>query len=306
MKGNLKGRMTVQNTNLSELGTMAYEYGYSLESPKNLVIWEAQFGDFYNPAQLMIDQYVMCSEAKWLRQTGLVLLLPHGFDGAGPEHSTCHMERFLQNVNSQAYDTAGGQFDNLTAQNINFQFAQCTTPANYFHILRRQMHRNFRKPLIIAAPKIGLKHPKAVSSIDEFTEATQFKKTLSKDLGDSSHLETVILCSGKVAFDLEANLAKMNLSQGVRIVRLEEIAPFPVSDVRQHLDQLADTSGKVIWVQEESMNQGAFQWAKLHVDRLLEQSPLDAKKMEFVGRQSMHSFCTGAGSEFKAQQAQLW
>lgn len=168
------------------------------------------------------------------------------------------------------------------------------------------MHRNFRKPLIIAAPKIGLKHPKAVSSIDEFTEATQFKKTLSKDLGDSSHLETVILCSGKVAFDLEANLAKMNLSQGVRIVRLEEIAPFPVSDVRQHLDQLADTSGKVIWVQEESMNQGAFQWAKLHVDRLLEQSPLDAKKMEFVGRQSMHSFCTGAGSEFKAQQAQLW
>ena len=120
MKRNGKGRYQCFNTNLSELGTMAYEYGYSMESPKNLVLWEAQFGDFYNPAQLVIDQYLMCSEAKWLRQTGLVLLLPHGFDGAGPEHSTCHMERFLQNVNSQAYDNVSGSFDDLTGQNINF------------------------------------------------------------------------------------------------------------------------------------------------------------------------------------------
>lgn len=120
MREHRKGRMMVHNTNLSELGTMAYEYGYSLENPKNLVLWEAQFGDFYNPAQLVVDQYLMCSEAKWLRQSGLMLLLPHGFDGAGPEHSTCHMERFLQNVNSQAYDTVNGDYQNLTAQNINF------------------------------------------------------------------------------------------------------------------------------------------------------------------------------------------
>jgi len=120
MKNNALGRYQCFNTNLSELGTMAYEYGYSMENPKNLVMWEAQFGDFYNPAQLVIDQYLMCSEAKWLRQTGLVLLLPHGFDGAGPEHSTSHMERFLQNINSQAYDSVSGQFDNLTPQSINF------------------------------------------------------------------------------------------------------------------------------------------------------------------------------------------
>ena len=187
MKEHLKGRLQVFNTNLSELGTMAYEYGYSLESPKNLCIWEAQFGDFYNPAQLIIDQYLMCSEAKWLRQSGLILLLPHGFDGAGPEHSTCHMERFLQNINSQAYDNVHGQFDNLTAQNINYQFAQCTTPANYFHLLRRQMHRNFRKPLVVAAPKIGLKHPKAISDISEFGPETAFKKTLFKDIGDMTN-----------------------------------------------------------------------------------------------------------------------
>jgi len=163
----------VYNTNLCELGSMAYEYGYSLESPKNLCIWEAQFGDFYNPAQLVVDQYLMCSEAKWLRQSGLILLLPHGFDGSGPEHSTCHIERFLQNVNSSAYDP-NGAYDNLTGQNINFQFAQCTMPANYFHLLRRQMHRDYRKPLVMAAPKIGLKHPKAYSPIDDFAEGTKF------------------------------------------------------------------------------------------------------------------------------------
>ena len=167
---------------------MAYEYGYSMENPKNLVLWEAQFGDFYNPAQLVVDQYLMCSEAKWLRQTGLVLLLPHGFDGAGPEHSTCHMERFLQNVNSQAYDTVSGQFDNLNAQNINFQVAQCTTPANYFHILRRQMMRDFRKPLVMAAPKIGLKHPKAISAVSEFAPATRFLPTIAQDFYDTTNI----------------------------------------------------------------------------------------------------------------------
>lgn len=185
---------------------MAYEYGYSLESPKNLCIWEAQFGDFYNPAQLVVDQYLMCSEAKWLRQSGLILLLPHGFDGSGPEHSTCHIERFLQNVNSSAYDP-NGAYDNLTGQNINFQFAQCTMPANYFHLLRRQMHRDYRKPLVMAAPKIGLKHPKAYSPISDFAEGTKFQPTISNSFG-SGPTKKVIFCSGKVAFDIEARLEK--------------------------------------------------------------------------------------------------
>lgn len=187
---------------------MAYEYGYSLENPKNLVMWEAQFGDFYNPAQLIIDQYLMCSEAKWLRQSGLVLLLPHGFDGSGPEHSTSHMERFLQNINSQAYNTLNGSYDNLTGQNINFQVAQCTTPANYFHILRRQMHRNFRKPLILAAPKIGLKHPRAISELEEFATGKSFKPIIVKNFGNESQIRKVVLCSGKIGFDIDANLEK--------------------------------------------------------------------------------------------------
>ena len=143
---------------------MAYQYGYSLESSKNLALWEAQFGDFYNPAQMIVDQYLMCSEAKWMRQSSLTLLLPHGFDGAGPEHSTSHIERFLQNINSNIYT---GLPDDLSHQRINFQVAQPTMPANYYHLLRRQMHRNYRKPLVIAAPKIGLKHPKAISSFED-------------------------------------------------------------------------------------------------------------------------------------------
>lgn len=145
---------------------MGYQYGYSLESPKNLALWEAQFGDFFNPAQLLIDNYLMCSEAKWMRQTGLVLLLPHGFDGSGPEHSTCHIERFLQNTNSNAYDDS--DTSQLDGRRVNFLVAQPTMPANYFHLLRRQMMRDYRKPLIVAAPKIGLKHTKAVSDFDDF------------------------------------------------------------------------------------------------------------------------------------------
>ena len=248
--------MQFYNTNLSELGTMAYEYGYSMENPKNMVLWEAQFGDFYNPAQLVVDQYLMCSEAKWLRQTGLILLLPHGFDGAGPEHSTCHMERFLQNVNSQAYDTVDGQFDNLTGQNINFQVAQCTTPANYFHILRRQMLRNYRKPLVIAAPKIGLKHPKSISMQEEFGPQTRFQPSIARDFnsGDPSQIQKLVLCSGKISFDIEAAIEKKDsVGHGIRVVRLEEIAPFPVHDLRHWMAQLPKKC-EVVWVQEESMN----------------------------------------------------
>ena len=143
----------------------------------------------------------MCSEAKWLRQSGMILLLPHGFDGAGPEHSTCHIERFLQNVNSQVYDNQG-PYDNLTGANINFQFAQVTNPANYFHLLRRQMLRNYRKPLVLASPKIGLKHPRAVSSLKEFAPGTTFQPIFSNTFGNGKHVTKVIFCSGKIYFDI--------------------------------------------------------------------------------------------------------
>jgi len=235
-RGGDTGRYEVLNTNLNEVGTMAYEYGYSLESPKNLCMWEAQFGDFYNPAQLMIDQYLMCSEAKWLRQSGLILLLPHGFDGAGPEHSTCHIERFLQNINSNAYDTQDSDaYKHLNSRNINFQVANMTSPANYFHILRRQMLRNFRKPLIIAAPKVGLKHPMAVSKIEDMSEGKGFQPILVDDFGTEQVTE-VVLCSGKIFFDISAQLAKT--SKGVKVIRVEEIAPFPSELIESQLAAL--------------------------------------------------------------------
>ena len=206
---------------------MAYEYGYSLESPKNLCLWEAQFGDFYNPAQLVVDQYLMCAEAKWLRQSGMILLLPHGFDGAGPEHSTCHIERFLQNVNSQAYDSINGPYDNLTGQNINFQVAQVTMPSNYFHLLRRQMLRNYRKPLVLAAPKIGLKHPKAVSSIKEFAPGTSFQPIYSNVFGEGKSVNKVVICSGKIFFDIAERFKSNPSAQKTLVLRVEELAPFP-------------------------------------------------------------------------------
>jgi probable 2-oxoglutarate dehydrogenase E1 component DHKTD1 len=167
----------------------------------------------------------------------MVLLLPHGFDGAGPEHSTCHIERFLQNVNSQAYDTLNGVYDNLTGKNINFQVAQVTMPANYFHLLRRQMLRNYRKPLILAAPKIGLKHPRAVSSIKEFAPGTTFKPTYSNTFGSGKHFKKVIICSGKVYFDIVQKFESQPLPENHKtlVIRLEELAPFPVKQVENEL-----------------------------------------------------------------------
>jgi len=266
MKENAKGRLQIYNTNLCELGSMAYEYGYSLENPKNMCIWEAQFGDFYNPAQLVIDQYLMCSEAKWLRQSGLILLLPHGFDGTGPEHSTCHIERFLQNINSPAYDP-NGEYDRLNAQNINFQFAQCTMPSNYFHLLRRQMLRDFRKPIVIAAPKIGLKHPRAVSHIDDFAEGTKFQPIIGNKFGEGE-VKKVIFCSGKVNFDIQIRLEKNKPSCGVQLIRIEELAPFPVAHIKEMIAQ-ASPDTEFTWMQEEPLNQGAFQFARMHLDRII-------------------------------------
>lgn len=303
MQDNLDGRIQVFNTNLCELGTMAYEYGYSLENPKNLCIWEAQFGDFYNPAQLVVDQYLMCSESKWLRQSGMVLLLPHGFDGTGPEHSTCHIERFLQNVNSSAYDS-NGPYDNLTAQNINFQVAQPTMPANYFHLLRRQMLRDFRKPMVIAAPKQGLKHAKAVSDIADFSEGNYFHPVLANKFGEGQ-TRHVIFCSGKVAFDIAAKLEKESIDGSILVVRCEELAPFPIRIIKALLNQEGvGNDAKFTWMQEEPVNQGAFQFAKLHLDRMLHER--GAPSLGFIGRRAIHSFATGANSCHKAENIKLW
>jgi len=301
------GRFEVSNTNLCEVATMAYEYGYSLESPWNLCLWEAQFGDFYNPAQMIVDQYLMCSEAKWLRQSGLVLLLPHGFDGAGPEHSTCHIERFLQNINSNIYDPANlAAHRELNGRTINFQVAQPTMPANYFHLLRRQMLRDYRKPLVIAAPKIGLKHPMAQNPLSDFSEGEHFQPILTKthqSKGASDHLKFVF-CSGRIAFDLDQLIQESadDLATNICVIRVEELAPFPSHLIVDEIQNQQGSSTEFFWVQEEPVNEGAFQFAKLHIDRIIaEVQGSKESELQFIGRPSGHSFCVGAAVDHKRQ-----
>ena len=220
------GRFEVRDCPLSEFGVLGFEYGYSLADPKCLVLWEAQFGDFANGAQSIIDQFIAAGEAKWLRASGLVLLLPHGFEGQGPEHSSARLERYLQ----------------LCADD-NFQVANCTTPANYFHILRRQMLRDFRKPLILMTPKSLLRNKFAVSSIADFTGESHFRRIVS-DLNPPAEGETrrLILCSGKLAYELmEARDEAGDL--GVEIVRIEQLYPFPSEPLLKRLQRDARSPG---------------------------------------------------------------
>lgn len=195
----MKGRYEIFSSNLSEYGPLSFEYGYNLENPKNLNIWEAQFGDFYNPAQILFDQYLLGSEEKWMRQSGLVVLLPHGFDGAGPEHSSGHIERFLQKVNSNIYDETNISEHDLTHQKANMHIVNMTMPHNYFHILRRHMHRNYRKPLLIFAPKQGLRHQYARSNLSDITTGTKFEPIIvDKHFKDDKKTKKIFFCSGAI------------------------------------------------------------------------------------------------------------
>src|SRR6476646_977561 len=248
------GRFEVRDSPLSEFGVLGFEYGYSLADPQTLVLGEAQFGDFANGAEVIIDQFVSAGEAKWRRASGLVLLLPHGFEGQGPEHSSARLERYLQ----------------LCAED-NIQVANCTTPANYFHILRRQMRRDFRKPLIMMTPKSLLRHKLAVSSAADFTGDSHFRRILS-DLNPPAEGETrrLVLCSGKLAYELiEARDAAGDL--GVEILRIEQLYPFPSEPLVKRLKAMPHLS-EVIWAQEEPKNNGAW----FFVEDLLERSLTDA------------------------------
>ena len=266
---------------------LGFEYGYSIADPKTLVLWEAQFGDFANGAQTIIDQFIAAGEAKWLRAVGLVLLLPHGFEGQGPEHSSARLERFLQ----------------LCAED-NIQVANCTTPANYFHILRRQMLRDFRKPLIIMTPKSLLRHKLAVSTRDDFTGEGHFKRILS-DLNPPSTGDTrrLVLCSGKLAYELmEARDAAGDL--GVEILRIEQLYPFPSEPLEKRLKAMPNLTD-LVWAQEEPKNNGAWSF----VENLLEESLGDAGfghlRPRYAGRAASASPATGLAKRHVAEQAAL-
>lgn len=233
-----QAKFEVYNSPLSEYGVLGFEYGYALASPKTLTIWEAQFGDFNNGAQIIIDQYISSAEEKWQVMNDLVMFLPHGYEGQGPEHSSARLERFL-----------------TLCADYNMQVANCTTPANFFHLLRRQLHREIRKPLVVLTPKSLLRHPKCVSAIEEFTSGG-FQELIGDETADPEKVQRVILCSGKIYYELIEEREKAG-HDDTAIIRIEQLYPFPENQIKEKLNtyQLAET---YIWVQEEPVNMGAW------------------------------------------------
>jgi len=244
---------------------VGFELGYSLENPHSLILWEAQFGDFANGAQVIIDNFISCGEQKWQRQSGIVLLLPHGYEGQGPEHSSARLERFLALCDTDP--NVIPEMDPLARKQIqqsNWQIVNCTTPANYFHVLRRQIHRSFRKPLVVFTPKSLLRHRLAVSNLDEFDdkkEDTRFRRVIGEVepqlLDAPAKIARLILCSGKVYYDLVEERRRLKVTD-TAIIRVEQIAPFPFDRVQEQLRLYSNA--KVVWAQEEPENMGAWSY----------------------------------------------
>jgi len=279
---------------LSEYAVLGYEYGFTLAEPNGLVLWEAQFGDFANGAQIMIDQFICPGERKWLRMSGLVLLLPHGYEGQGPEHSSARIERFLQ----------------LSAED-NWIVANCTTPANYFHILRRQLHRSFRKPLILFTPKSLLRHRMCVSKLAELAEGSSFHRVLWDDaeMGNSElklvpddSIRRVVICSGKVYFDLLEARDSAGLDD-VYLMRLEQFYPFPALSLTRELARFKNAD--VVWCQEEPKNQGGWFFVEPNIEWVLGRIGATARRAKYAGRPASASPATGLAARHKAEQEAL-
>ena len=287
-------RYDVIDSMLSEYAVLGFEYGYSLAEPNALTLWEAQFGDFANGAQIMFDQFISSGESKWLRMSGLVVLLPHGFEGQGPEHSSARLERFLQ-----------------MCWQDNWIIANCTTPANYFHILRRQLHRNFRKPLILMTPKSLLRHKLAVSKAEEFTTGSSFHRVLWDDAEASSSahklkpdakIKRVVMCSGKVYYDLLEERNARGLDD-IYLMRFEQFYPFPAISAMKELQRFENA--EMIWCQEEPKNQGGWSFMEPNLEWVLERMKAKHNRLRYVGRSASASPATGLAAQHKFQQAAL-
>jgi 2-oxoglutarate dehydrogenase E1 component len=281
-----------------------------METPHQLVIWEAQFGDFANGAQIIIDQYISSLEAKWLRQTGLVLSLPHGHQGAGPEHSSCRIERFLQQTDEDPelipanIDTLEGQI--AQTQRTNWQVMNLTTPANYFHALRRQLHREFRKPLILAQTKALLRHKLAVSDKEEFLGETRFHRVYpeqhSEDLVAGDKMRKVVLCSGKIYYELLEKRMADNVDD-VALVRLEQLAPFPFDHVAKAAKEYPNA--EIVWAQEEPKNMGYWYFVQERINTATREINGEEKKPKYVGRKTMASPAEGYGDVHNYEQNKI-
>jgi 2-oxoglutarate dehydrogenase E1 component len=278
-----QGIFEVINSMLSEEAVLGFEYGYSLAEPNALVLWEAQFGDFANGAQVVIDQFISSGERKWLRMSGLVMLLPHGYEGQGPEHSSARLERYLQ----------------LCAED-NWQIANCTTPANYFHILRRQLHRQFRKPLVLMTPKSLLRHKRVVSTLAQFGPGTSFHRVLWDDaqflpdqaikLKPDAEIKRVVLSSGKVYYDLYEEREKRGIDD-VYLLRVEQLYPFPARALIQELSRFSEA--EIVWCQEEPKNMGAWSFIEPNLSWVLDHIEAKHKRPRYAGRPASASTAAG-------------
>ncbi len=292
--GGKQGRFEIINSMLSEEAVLGFEYGYSLAEPNALVLWEAQFGDFVNGAQVVIDQFICSGERKWLRLSGLVLLLPHGYEGQGPEHSSARLERFLQ----------------LSAED-NWQVANCSTPANYFHILRRQVRRKFRKPLILMTPKSLLRHKRVVSRLEELAAGTSFHRILwdsadpkcgGSGLQPDDKIRRVVMCSGKVYYDLLESREAQQIDD-VYLLRLEQLYPFPGKSLSEELTRFPNAD--MVWCQEEPQNMGAWLFAQSSLEHVLQNVNGKVARVRYAGRPYSAATATGLLSKHNAEQKAL-
>jgi 2-oxoglutarate dehydrogenase E1 component len=283
-----QARFDVFDSSLSEYAVMGFEFGYSVADPLTLVLWEAQFGDFVNGAQILIDQFIASAESKWGQPSGLVLLLPHGYEGQGPEHSSARIERFLT----------------LCAED-NLQVVNASSPAQYFHLLRRQMHggldrRGVRKPLIVFTPKRMLRHPKAVSNVNDLMSGS-FREVIDDTTGiELSRVSRVLICSGQVYYDVLAAREQRNI-QDIAVVRLEQIYPFQAGQMRDILARYSDTA-EVVWVQEEPRNMGAWRFVQEQMQPILEST---RRVLRYAGRAPSASPASGSLKRHQEELAEL-
>lgn len=271
-----QGRFDIYNSLLSEYGVLGFEYGYAMAMPNTLTIWEAQFGDFNNGAQIIIDQFLSAAEDKWRSKSGLVMLLPHGYEGQGSEHSSARLERYLT----------------LCGDN-NMQVANCTTPANFFHILRRQLKREFRTPLVIMTPKSLLRHPEAVSTVEELATG-RFQEIIAEE-GNSKKVKTVVCCSGKLFYELRKARDEKG-ADDLTIVRMEQLYPFPQKQFDELLGSYPNMEN-LVWSQEEPENMGAWRFIKTTTSQ--------SSDWKLVSRHSSASPASGSSKVFETRQAKI-
>ncbi|KAH3669270.1 hypothetical protein OGAPHI_001391 [Ogataea philodendri] len=300
-----QGDFVISNSSLSEYGVMGFEYGYSLTSPDALVVWEAQFGDFANTAQVIIDQFIAAGESKWKQRSGIVLSLPHGYDGQGPEHSSGRIERYLQLCNEDPRFFPTQEKLDRQHQDCNIQIAYPSTPASLFHLIRRQMHRQFRKPLVMFFSKSLLRHPLARSSISEFTGESHFQwliedVELGKSINEKAGIKRVVLCTGQVYTALHKRRQQLE-DKETAFIKIEQLHPFPFAQLRDSLKSFPALED-LVWCQEEPFNMGAYSYVTPRVETVLKEDGLEKLQLRYAGRDPSASVAAGSKSMHMAEE----